>query len=224
MELQKKVHNGTEYWIWGEDPKLLIFGGVHGDERETSELLREHLEVHYAEYPSFLYIPFVSPSAVRLGTRCNERGIDLNRAFFDDPAEPEAQTILDILSGRIFDCAIDMHEDWDRAQEMYLYDWNGRLSDEELARFQSWFAEAGFTPYTGYDDVDDPACNTMIENGYYASEVHEGVDFGYLSAHLLRVGIIPRLFMPEFPMHASRDTKRKALEKIFPGLVTLAHA
>ena len=75
-------------WRWNEDngPPILIFSGIHGDERSAIELARR-MEKRWIADPSLLgghhvfFIPIVNPDGFEADTRKNARGVDLNRNF-----------------------------------------------------------------------------------------------------------------------------------------------
>jgi protein MpaA len=65
---------------------VLILGGIHGDEPSSSELVLA-LQRHLLARPGarwgrkVVLVPAANPDGLRLGTRENSRGIDLNRNF-----------------------------------------------------------------------------------------------------------------------------------------------
>lgn len=73
---------------WNEDdePPILIFSGIHGDERSAVELARR-LEKRWLAEPSrleghhVLFIPLVNPDGFEANTRKNAHGVDVNRNF-----------------------------------------------------------------------------------------------------------------------------------------------
>jgi hypothetical protein len=72
--------------LTGGGPATLIFGGIHGSEPESADLA-ERLARLLTERPEaaggrqVLIAPVVNPDGLRLGTRTNVRGVDLNRNF-----------------------------------------------------------------------------------------------------------------------------------------------
>ncbi|MGE3180089.1 MAG: M14 family zinc carboxypeptidase [Phycisphaerae bacterium] len=73
--------------IFGTTPNpALVFGGIHGNERNSSEmadLLIEHLQrnPHLTQGKSVAVIPHANPDGLVANTRHNVRGVDLNRNF-----------------------------------------------------------------------------------------------------------------------------------------------
>lgn len=110
-------------------PKVLLLGGVHGDEIEgvimTSGLLQEFLKSYPYSLQTIL-VPTVNPDGVLLKTRCNFSGVDLNRnlptrdwtaqvlnpRYNPGPAagsEPENQALLNLISTFSPDFIISFH-------------------------------------------------------------------------------------------------------------------
>lgn len=75
---------------WNEDdgPPILVFSGIHGDERSAIELAMR-LEKRWRADPSLLrgrhvvFIPILNPDGFEANTRKNAHGVDLNRNFPD---------------------------------------------------------------------------------------------------------------------------------------------
>jgi len=105
--------------------KILITGGVHGDEPAGVEAVLQFLARDNTELLkrfSFIVIPCVNPYGYVHETRENSDGIDINRSF-----EDEQVSEVDILKRAIgqtqFTLAIDFHEDYE-ATGFYLYEGN----------------------------------------------------------------------------------------------------
>lgn len=67
-------------------PLTLIFGGIHGNERNSADLARrlaEHLSAHPDEYRGrrVVLLPVANPDGTVRDARTNHRGVDLNRNF-----------------------------------------------------------------------------------------------------------------------------------------------
>lgn len=69
-------------------PPILIFAGIHGDERSTVAVARKLIDLLRDSTdqmtPSVVILPLVNPDGYERRTRTNARGVDLNRNF---PAE-----------------------------------------------------------------------------------------------------------------------------------------
>jgi protein MpaA len=75
------------YWVLGDGPEtVLLLGGIHGDERSSSEAAYDFLQ-YVLRRPELLarrrlvVAPEVNPDGIAAATRRNERGVDLNRNF-----------------------------------------------------------------------------------------------------------------------------------------------
>ncbi|MBT4035994.1 MAG: murein tripeptide amidase MpaA [Candidatus Marinimicrobia bacterium] len=62
-------------------PKLLIMGSIHGDESFSTVLLSECLRSIQDQELKSSIILTANPDGVLAGTRCNSRGVDLNRNY-----------------------------------------------------------------------------------------------------------------------------------------------
>lgn len=83
---------GTEH---KSAPRVLILGGVHGDEIEGVVCSRGLLESFLQNFPYKLQltlIPEVNPEGVLLKTRGNSNGVDLNRNLPTKDWSPEVKT------------------------------------------------------------------------------------------------------------------------------------
>ncbi|MGE0622084.1 MAG: murein tripeptide amidase MpaA [Pseudomonadales bacterium] len=70
--------------IWRHDRKkveLLVFAGIHGEEPDTTMLLSRALRSTDRLSPSCAVVLCANPDGLRLGTRGNANGVDLNRNF-----------------------------------------------------------------------------------------------------------------------------------------------
>ncbi len=108
----------------------VLTGGVHGDEPAGVEALTRLLEhpSRWSDALAALHVtifPCANPTGFERGTRENDLGIDLNRAF--DGPEPPAEVSLirphlDAREGRRpFDLSVELHEDIDN-EGFYLYE------------------------------------------------------------------------------------------------------
>lgn len=66
--------------VQAENP-VLIIGAVHGDEPQGEFLIRNYIKTH-AEIPNgIMFIPSLNPDGIKLNTRTNSNGVDINRNF-----------------------------------------------------------------------------------------------------------------------------------------------
>lgn len=68
---------------------ILIMGSIHGDESISTVLLSESLRSLDQEELKSSVILSVNPDGVLAGTRCNARGVDLNRNFPSENWSPD---------------------------------------------------------------------------------------------------------------------------------------
>lgn len=99
-----------------------LSAGVHGDECAPVWGLLEWAEAHLANMKSspVVIFPCLNPYGLIKNTRQDRHGIDLNR-YFQDSRIPLIAKWQEFLSGRCFDVAINLHEDYDAAG-IYLYE------------------------------------------------------------------------------------------------------
>jgi protein MpaA len=78
-----RSHLGTSLEVWKPSGKceLLIHAGIHGEEAETTIALSRALRMLTEPSSNCAVILAVNPDGLNRGTRCNARGVDLNRNF-----------------------------------------------------------------------------------------------------------------------------------------------
>lgn len=118
------------------DPiRLAIFGGLHGDEPASVFAPIAFLERLVAEpalatgYELAVY-PLLNPVGYVRDTRGNGAGLDLNRLFWRDSAQPEIRAIERELTRTRFDGLVTLHAD-DTSDGIYGYT-RGHLLNEAL--------------------------------------------------------------------------------------------
>lgn len=210
------------YYQKGADPALLIHTGTHGDEKDVIEAVGRYLKAHEAVLPDFIWVPEVSPSAVRLGTRQNQRGVDLNRVFFDGAKEPEVGANLAVLRGRRFRHFLSVHEDL-TADRFYMYEHDDNSDTPAMARLCRRLAGSGIGLYEGLDDTDPVLCNE-IRKGYFSSRWLErdagrpdGTVEGYVGHNRLADG---RIVTAEVPGLATMEKKDMIVAWLFEYLLS----
>jgi len=74
----------TPLTVWrpgGNTVELLIFAGIHGEEPDTTVILSRALRSARSRSARCAVVMCANPDGLRLGTRGNVRGVDLNRNF-----------------------------------------------------------------------------------------------------------------------------------------------
>lgn len=155
-----------EYFQKGINPKLLIHSGTHGDEFEVIDFVKRAVEKYENCLPDFIFVPVVSPSAVKSKTRFNGNGKDLNRIFFSDSTEIEVQENAKILDGHKFDLMVSFHED-PGSDSYYIYD-EGMDSNEsvKVIEHNKKLSSLGIKLLNGIDDPNDPHLGQEFIEGY----------------------------------------------------------
>ena len=103
-------------------PVILISAGIHGDEPAPVIALFNLLNDHFFSSENFDWriYPILNPTGLKLGTRKNAEGIDLNRDFLDTRS-PEVLAYKSSLEAEgSIDMSLNLHEDWE-ASGFYLY-------------------------------------------------------------------------------------------------------
>ena len=221
--MEKQTHQPHIFYLHGTSPRVLLFSGMHGDEYESGALLEQYL-IEQAEYlPAFLYIPQISPSAVAAKTRRNRYGNDINRQFLPTTQDPEARSVMDIVSPYQFALCADIHEDPDRTLGFYLYD-TDQMSEEELKSYRNCITTTGARLYTGVDDVDDEHLMLPVEKGYVSLGFERsGATSGFSSRWLFEASICKRAFTVEIPGKAPTSLKDAVIRTVIKYLLTVHH-
>ena len=103
--------------------RVLLTGGVHGDEPAGVEAVLRFLEQAADRAPHdmwLLVLPCINPHGWIHGTRENRDGLDINRSM-DESGIPIVDLLKGVLGERHFDLALDLHEDYD-GEGFYLYE------------------------------------------------------------------------------------------------------
>lgn len=133
--------------------KVLIFGGIHGNEENSAELAR-HLVAHLRATPELTsdrriaVLPVANPDGIAKASRTNSRGVDLNRNFpaknwapgekgamygGDQAAsEPETRVLVNLVETFAPDRIISIHA-ITRGRECNNFDGPGQSLAESMA-------------------------------------------------------------------------------------------
>lgn len=217
MDAKIKIVNEAEikYFVKGENPTLLIHSGTHGDESGVIESVKLAVNKYENQLPEFIFVPMVSPSAVKRKTRENIDGVDMNRSFYDGCRIPEVQANMEIMKGMSFDMMISFHEDTDADAKFYLYDIRGSNlgNTEKWKHFKNEVIASGFELLTGLDDPADPKLSYLFVDGYRhfnLGDVKEALSY-WAADHR----IIKKSLEPEIPTHLTREKKNELVDLIF---------
>jgi protein MpaA len=151
--------------VYGTGKKrVLVFGGIHGNESDTSilakALMGSLLRESVPEELTIIIVPDVNPDGLFANTRVNARGVDINRNFpsaswrgeYPDvyqfpgtkPAsEPETLAVMDILEKSPPDYVITLHA------ALGCVNWDG--PGEAFARVIANVNRYPLCPYLGYE-------------------------------------------------------------------------
>ncbi len=199
-----------EYYIKGKNPKLLIHSGTHGDEFEVIDLVKEAIVKYEDLLPDFLFVPYVSPSAVKHKIRFNSSGLDTNRIFFADTDEIEVMENIKILKHHTFDLFVSFHED-PESEEYYIYDSGLDKIDNIFVKQHNFFLRSnGIKLLNGLDDVNDPSLGYEFKDGYRKFiETNGMTNNGMTTVWAISEGIAKNCLVPEIP--GLLDIKQKEL-------------
>ena len=154
-----------------EKPELLVWSGVHGDEDESIPPLWLVLSEYQALLPAFLFIPAMSPSAIKAHTRRmfigEELGPDMNRSFDLNPAPRETQLVKDFLQQHgPFERILSVHEDEDLTDHTYVYFEGEPVLRQTLQDWRDAVRLSGHQLHNGYDDPYDPTLAMWSSDGH----------------------------------------------------------
>ena len=216
--LIKKKFKVLDYFQEGNEPKLLIHSGTHGDELDVIPFVGASVEKYLNSLSDFVYIPKVSPSAAKLKTRLNKNGIDLNRNFLSGASDEESVANMEFHGKYKFNLCVDFHEDPELA-DFYMYD-SGKLPDRILLEVQKAITSASIELFNGVDDPNDPALGFKFENGYRSFENEDlgemdGTFWGWFRAN--NEG--GRIIVIEIPGKLEKEKKEELVEIIFEKLI-----
>ena len=165
-----------------------------------------------------MFVPKVSPSAIRLKTRKNKRGIDINRGFLDGNSDPEILANIKIASLYDFETCISFHED-PVVNYFYIYD-SGLIDNKRLSILRSRVLKLGIPLLTGIDDPEDPVLGNKFYKGYKQFPLqNNGNNDGTFWGWAQHQGGIKNLLNPEIPGLAKVELKREVVDLLFELLL-----
>ena len=107
----------------GNPNRVLISGGIHGDEpagvQTIVSFLENRLYLDFLNHWEITLLPCINPSGYDAGTRNNYADIDLNRKFKENRTPTEVTFVKDVF-GNPYQLDLELHEDVD-SSGYYLY-------------------------------------------------------------------------------------------------------
>lgn len=108
----------------GPRPRIYLSAGIHGDEPAPPLALLAMIESGLFDARATWFIcPLLNPVGFTLGTRENDRKIDLNRDYKELRSAEIAAHVAWLRRQPNFDLALCLHEDWE-STGYYLYELN----------------------------------------------------------------------------------------------------
>lgn len=206
------------YYQSSRVPKLLIVSGFHGDETDVVEPLRDIVLANAHSLPPFIFIPVACPSAVAAGTRLNKNNHDINRFFYLDSPEDEAQALMKLIAGHAFDIAYSFHEHVGE-NRFYLYDMGDGMEGTKIDKLLLEVVKLGVELYNGVDDLEDPTLGIDIVDGYYLEKEEDAIQHGFFNGYLAKSNLAHSHVNPEIPGAISKEKKAAIVKAIFDTLV-----
>lgn len=112
-------------------PRLYFSAGMHGDEPASPLAALRLLEENQWPDANLWLVPCLNPHGLRLGTRGNADGIDINRDYRHFRTSEAAGHVEWLHRQPQFDLTLLLHEDWE-SHGFYTYELNWR-SQRSLA-------------------------------------------------------------------------------------------
>lgn len=216
------VNRDFHYFQHGSVPTLIIHSGTHGDETSVTPHLESWIHHNYHRMPSFIFVPTVSPSACRRGTRFNDDGQDLNRIFTDNSPSSEVNLNQSILKDISTKTIISFHEDREYP-EFYLYDDGFVPSDSnKLGKLFETIKSLGVKLLNGVDDLHDEALfNTFVDGYHFLDAALPEFDRRTVTGWCLWKGIASHSLIPEIPTAATDETKERLVSTLMEYVIEL---
>jgi hypothetical protein len=211
--------DGFCYFVSGENPRLMMHTGTHGDEYSVIEIVKNAIEKYKNRLPDFIFVPEVSPSAVANKMRVNWASRDMNRSFFAHLDDPEVKANIEVLKNRHFDLFVSFHEDHEFENEYYVYDvGRDRKENVLVLKHNQVLRESGIRLLNRVDAPEDPNLGFMFVDGYKKFEHKNDTDHG-IAGWIMDTKIAEEYLMPEIPMKADIKTKEMIVDTFFEEII-----
>lgn len=206
------------YYQSSKTPKLLIVAGFHGNETDVVEPLRDIVLANARRMPPFIFVPVACPSAVAAGTRLNKNNNDINRFYYLNSPEDEAQALMKLIAGQQFDVAYSFHEDPGETR-FYLYDMGDGVEGTKIDKLLLSVVNLGVELYNGIDDLEDPTLQIEIVDGYYLEKEEQAMKHGFFNGYLAKSNLAHSHVNPEIPGAIPKAKKAEIVQAIFDTLI-----
>jgi predicted deacylase len=210
------------YTVTEKKPTIFIVSGFHGDESESITPLIQAVTQYEHILPPFLFVPVVSPTAVKLKTRTNEHAIDINRSYFLDTQEEEAKALMTLLENYSFETVYSFHEDPDYTS-FYMYDYGNHQQIEQIGKLLRALQRHGISLFTGIDDPSDTTLEHMVIDGYVGIDESNDIskiEYGFFSEYMFSMNKCKRDYTFEIPGMVSTEKKFEIIDIIFRTFIT----
>lgn len=219
----RKVRGERFNWeclVCGNNPRLLIHAGTHGDEHEVIEHVTQAIKKYRKVLPPFIFVPRVSPTAVSRKTRVNGYGHDMNRSFFSDSDDPEIRQNLEMIQGNQFELFVSFHED-PSLDQYYVYNIGYDGDRNELVwKHNQKLKSKGVPLLNGVDDPHDSSLGYLFTEGYNKlAFVPNQPDNGSISSWVFNRRLTHEYLLPEIPGAADPSTKSFIVETFFEDVI-----
>ena len=108
----------------GNDKRVLISAGIHGDEPAGVETVCSFIErknyLRFLQEWEITLVPCINPFGYETNTRTNHEGVDLNRKF-KSPSPPQEVILAQKLFDTSFDLTLELHEDVDSSGYYFFH-------------------------------------------------------------------------------------------------------
>ncbi len=219
-KFQKIHHAGIDCFIReiaSSDRRILITAGLHGDEGSIIPLLEDFLFEFEGISDSIVFIPRMSPSALRSGRRLNDSGHDSNRLFGRKQDDPEHNGVVETIDQHApYDLVVSFHEDVDYP-ETYVYDTGRQLPLSKVIDWRYEVQQLGIPLLNGLDDPNDPELQHVFVDGYNHIS-HPGRD-GQLETWIVLSGLTPQSLTIEIPSSLTSEQKTELIWITFQKLI-----
>jgi hypothetical protein len=205
-----------EYYVKGDNPTLLIHSGTHGDEYPIIDIVKKCVEKYEPLLPEFVFVPQVSPSAVKARRRFTGTGDDINRIFFSDSQNPEVVENIKVFNGHKFNTLVSFHEDV-TVYDYYIYDSGFSVHESEVIKAHNKKIEKlGIKLLNGVDDPEDPSLNYEFKDGYRKFIEEPGdKNNGMITVWAMTERGVNETLIPEIPGMLSIKDKETIIDTFF---------